>query len=90
MVLVESNMIYDHRNLQNKDLVILKDALEKYKDHDKLDLIIEITLDNSKKEKIKNGKKSKVNYSTSETTEAIPEALKFCDGDSCQVSYSDA
>lgn len=80
-------MIYNHRNLQGDDIIILKDTLEKYKDHDKIDLIIELAFDKNKKEKIKSKKPFKFKIQEKEKVNAAPEAIKYCDGDKCQIVY---
>lgn len=80
-------MIYDTRKLQEKEEVSeLKRLLSIYREFDKLDIIIDLTIQNLgiSREEFKtrkvNGKKEKFIKINSP-----PEAIKFCTGDKCEI-----
>lgn len=79
-------MIYDYKTLENNELTLFKAALDKYNDYDKLDLVIELIFDKKIKEKIKSRGIKKIKRKEEKSSEAIPEGLKYCDGEHCVVS----
>lgn len=81
-------MIYDYKNLKNDELSSFKDALYEYKDHDKLDLIIELVFDEKIKRNIRNRIYKKIKIKKEKNINQPPEAIKYCDGDSCQVVFN--
>lgn len=81
-------MIYDTRKLQGKEEVSeLKRLVLIYREFDKLDVIIDLTIQNlgisreDFKARKENGKKEE----TYVKINAPPEAIKFCTGDSCEL-----
>lgn len=75
-------MHYDLQLLNSIELNSLSTLLKKYKDYDKIDILIELTIgeknDILSREKNKEKKEEKI-------INNIPEELKFCDGDKCSV-----
>ena len=81
-------MIYDTRKLRGKEEVLeLKRLLLIYREFDKLDIVIDLTIQNlgisrqDFKAREENIKKEEIYVKIN----APPEAIKFCTGDSCEL-----
>ncbi len=82
-------MIYDIHCLNEDEMKVFMANLEHYKNHDKLDLLVELSTNDPYDliMRTKNKKKEK-KIELEENINQISEDLKFCDGDSCMVDYS--
>lgn len=75
-------MIYDHNLLTEDEVVNLKGLLSRYEGYDKLDILIEMIVSDPKKFV---SRSKKVIKKETVTSEAMPEELRFCDGDKCSI-----
>lgn len=82
-------MIYDFKKLQGEEIQEFKKTLIKYKDYDKIDIIIDILLHklgisssefNNRKQEVKKENKKEI------VVQEISESLKYCDGDKCTIN----
>lgn len=73
--------VYDFKTFTSGEILSLKDAIDYYKDYDRLDLIIELLFNKNKKEELKKREFEKKEKEI--TVQKIPESLKYCDGDHC-------
>lgn len=81
-------MFYDYKSLTKDELSIFNDALCKYKEYDKLDLIIELIFNENTKSAIRKRGFKKIKRKEEKSLEAIPEGLKYCDGEECVISIT--
>lgn len=75
-------MIYDHKCLKEDEALAVRALMDRYNGYDKLDILIELVIENPH-EFLK--RKPKQTNIQKEVLEALPEALKFCDGDKCSI-----
>jgi hypothetical protein len=78
--------VYDLGVLKPEEVVLLKASMAHYKNYDKLDILIEMSLpdpyDVLTRKKIKKVIKYEGNANP------LPEAEKFCNTDHCEIDYS--
>lgn len=76
-------MIYDYRVLTKDESIIVNGLLEHYKGYDKLDMIIEMAVNDPesvlKRHFIQAIKKEEV------ISQPMPEGVKYCTGDHCTI-----
>lgn len=79
-------MFYDHKVLNSDEIrKISKAQSNGLKDHDKLDLLIELIFSEEEKKNIKTRKRKKQEKKKETKTQELPESLKYCDGDHCVI-----
>lgn len=78
-------MKYDHKTFTTEEASALKNAIGEYSDYDRLDLITEIIFDEKKKKEFLNRTRSNHKNKKEKKVEAMPDAVKYCTGEQCQV-----
>ena len=75
---------YNYKLLADTERLELLPLIEKYKHYDKLDILIEMIIGNPSEFTQRTLKIIKEKVVVNE----IPEGIKYCDGDSCEIDYS--
>ena len=79
-------MFYDFRKLDEDEIIQLKFLIEKYKNHDKLDILIEMVAKNPEKIKY-NGRNNGKEKKFEETIQVVPQEILYCDGEKCMIMF---
>lgn len=77
------NMIYNHRLLNEEEASILYALIQHYKGYDKLDILIEMST--HRPQELMRTEKVRLLLDKKVKNEAMPEELKFCDSDQCEI-----
>ena len=78
-------MIYNLNVLNQTELKTVKSLIVQYKYHDKIDLIIEMSVDDPKEVRKRNYNKKKKKEIK---TQSAPAEILYCDSDRCEIDYS--
>ena len=78
-------MIYNLNVLNQTELKTVKSLIVQYKYHDKIDLIIEMSVDDPKEVRKRNYNKKKKKEIK---IQSAPVEILYCDSDRCEIDYS--